>query len=425
MAGTLIYANSKVNSKKIRKVEENGVSYWVVPSYTLPANVVMNKGLYPAAEIDAHYEKLEGTQAPLGHPQVNGQFISALSPEGLGQGYIGAHNRNVKKSGNRVSVEKWINVNRAKESEGGRRVLERLEAIERGDDVPPIHTSVALFLDKLPVTANSRKEAGDYEWIARIREIDHDAILLDEPGAATPADGVGMMVNCDQAENVTVNASGVFTGDSFREKERLLNEAAKSRFVVGDDGYVWVADFDDSNVVLVHRGGESRFYSYKRDGGVYIIEGDGEKVERKESWVASFAANVRNLFTLNSSKSGAKEEGDMPLTKEEQEKLVKDVSAGVAGSVAEAVANAMKPVEQRLTDMEANQKKIVEDITANAQAKDDEKRAIIAPVIGVDAANALSGAALDSAIEATKKAGNLGKGLLGNSSDNSFDEVPD
>ncbi|HIC6797400.1 TPA: hypothetical protein ACW3YN_004863, partial [Salmonella enterica subsp. enterica serovar Saintpaul] len=93
---------TKVNSQSIRRETYNGREHLVLPSYTLPANVVMNGGLYTQEQIDAHYKGLEGTLAPLGHPQVNGQFVSAFSPEGINAGHIGAWNRNVKKSGNRI-----------------------------------------------------------------------------------------------------------------------------------------------------------------------------------------------------------------------------------------------------------------------------------------------------------------------------------
>lgn len=154
-----VNVTSKVNSKAIRREQHNGREHWVVPSYTLPANVVMNGGLYPASEIDQHYSGLEGTLAPLGHPQVNGQFVSAFSPEGLNVGYVGAWNKNVKKSGNRVYVEKWIDTEVAKRTDDGKRLLERLEALEKGEDVPPIHTSVAVFWRSLKRTM-SRKLRG-------------------------------------------------------------------------------------------------------------------------------------------------------------------------------------------------------------------------------------------------------------------------
>lgn len=195
-----VNVTTQVNSKQIRKITHNGREHWVLPSYTLPANVIMNGGLYTNAEIDAHYKKLEGTLAPLGHPQVNGKFVSAFSPEGINVGHIGAFNRNVRKEGSRIYVEKWIDVEFAKNTEGGRRLLERVEALERGDNADPIHTSVAVFLERLEANEDQRKQGA--EWVAKILEVDHDAILLDQPGAATPEQGVGLMVNADLAVSI-------------------------------------------------------------------------------------------------------------------------------------------------------------------------------------------------------------------------------
>lgn len=47
---------TRVNSQSIRRETYNGRDHLVLPSYTLPANVVMNGGLYSASEIDAHYK---------------------------------------------------------------------------------------------------------------------------------------------------------------------------------------------------------------------------------------------------------------------------------------------------------------------------------------------------------------------------------
>ncbi|MDF7193545.1 hypothetical protein NFG05_18450, partial [Proteus mirabilis] len=208
-----VNVTTKVNSASIRRETYNGREHIIIPSYTLPANVIMNGGLYPASEIDAHYRELEGTPAPLGHPTLDGQFVSALSFEGLNVGYIGAANRNVSKVGNRIYLEKWIDVDKAKESEGGKEVLQRVEAIESGESSEPIHTSVAVFLEQ--IEANEEQKAQGYNWIAKIHSMDHDAILLYESGAATPAQGVGMMVNADQATEVKTN-SGALVGETYR-----------------------------------------------------------------------------------------------------------------------------------------------------------------------------------------------------------------
>lgn len=151
---------TQVNSASIRRETYNGREHLVLPSYTLPAGVVMNGGLYTAEQIDKHYPGLEGTLAPLGHPMVDGKFVSAFSPEGINAAHVGAWNRNVKKSGNRVYMEKWVDVEFAKSTEGGRELLQRVEALEKGEDVPPIHTSVAAFLNRIEPNEPARPRRG-------------------------------------------------------------------------------------------------------------------------------------------------------------------------------------------------------------------------------------------------------------------------
>lgn len=174
-----------VNKKNIRKETRNGREVIIVPSATLPDNIVMNDIMYPADEIAKSYHTLDRTPAPLGHPMVNGQFVSALDPEGLNAGWIGAWNENVRREGGRVFLDKVIDVARANESEGGRRVL---EAINKGE---PIHTSTGLLAHLEPI------KKANYKYVAHDIDFDHDAILLDVAGAATPEDGVGIFVNSD------------------------------------------------------------------------------------------------------------------------------------------------------------------------------------------------------------------------------------
>lgn len=179
---------SVANTAAVKEVVRNGRTLKVVPSATLPDDVVMNGILYPAAEIEASFASLDRTPAPLGHPQVNGKFVSALDPEGINLGYVGAWNENVRREGGKVLLDKVIDVEVANRSEGGRAVL---AAIEAGG---PIHTSTGLL-------ASIENTKGDgYDRIARGIIFDHDAILLNEDGAATPEQGVGMLVNGQQIE---------------------------------------------------------------------------------------------------------------------------------------------------------------------------------------------------------------------------------
>ncbi|EGT4280868.1 hypothetical protein DOX46_15110 [Cronobacter malonaticus] len=397
-----VNVTTKVNSQSIRRETYNGREHLVLPSYTLPANVVMNGGLYPASEIDAHYQGLEGTLAPLGHPTVNGQFVSAFSPEGINVGHIGAWNRNVKKSGNRIYAEKWVDVQVANQSEGGRELLERVAAIERGDDVPPIHTSVAVFLDQLE--ASEQQKAQGIEWVAKINAMDHDAILLHEVGAAQPEQGVGLMVNADQAKSIKTN-SGALVGESYRERERRLEKAARDKFATGPDDYAWIADFTDSQAIVIRNGGDAQVYGYTSDGGQITFDDTGTKVTRQESWVAIVANKFKSLFTpQDAPATNHKTEGDMPLTKEELEQIGSMIGEAVATNTEKAI----KPLSEKVEALQANQEKLTETLTANSRAEEQTKRAAVAAKHGEVVANALSGEALDAMFKSLGEAAPLG-----------------
>lgn len=216
-AGEQVRVNirSVVNAKAIRREKRNGRDVIIVPSATMPDDVVMNDILYPAGEIAKSFKSLERAPAPLGHPFVNGKFVSARDPEGINLSWIGAWNENVRQEGGRVHLDKVIDVDRANESEGGRRVL---DAIDKGG---PVHTStgVLCMLD----AANGDVK---YKFSARDIEFDHDAILLDQDGAATPEQGVGMMVNSAGQEIEVINCS--FEDDAERDLGWALESAFKA-----------------------------------------------------------------------------------------------------------------------------------------------------------------------------------------------------
>lgn len=311
-------------------------------------------------------------------------------------------NRNVKKSGNRIYLEKWVDVARASESEGGRELLERVAAIERGEDVPPIHTSVAAFLDQLE--PNDQQRATGAEWVADIHGMDHDAILLREVGAATPEQGVGLMVNADLAQSLKAN-SGALVGESYREREQRLDRAAKAKFAAGADEYAWVADFTDSQAVIVRNGGTAEVFGYKSDGGAITFDDTGTSVAKQESWVAIVANKFKSLFTPQEQPApNHKTEGDMPLTKEELEQIGSMVSEAVATNTEKAI----KPLTEKVDALQANQQQLAETLTANTRAEEKAKREAVAKVHGEIVANALSGDALEAMYKTIGDAAPLG-----------------
>lgn len=202
MSRQLVSIINKVNSADItRSTNGRGDEIIIVPSKTLPDDIVMNNGLYPEAEIAKGFQSLEGKLSPIGHPyDENGNYISANDAEAINYFHGGAVTRNVKRVaeepyGHRVHSEIHINVKVAQQSEQGRRLL---AAINAGK---PISTSTGVLLHSIPGKGVNSK-GQPYEWIATNLEHDHNAILLDEEGAATPADGVGIFVNSNLVKSV-------------------------------------------------------------------------------------------------------------------------------------------------------------------------------------------------------------------------------
>lgn len=388
---------TRVNSANIRHETHNGRDHIVMPSYTLPGGVVMNRGLYPATEIDAHYKELEGTLAPLGHPTVDGQFVSAFSPEGINVGHIGAWNRNVKKSGNRIYLEKWLDVEVANRTDGGRRLIERVEALAHGEDVPPIHTSVAVFLEQIPAPEG----AADYDWVAKITGVDHDAILLDEVGAATPEQGVGLMVNADAA-TPAVN-SGALEGESYGDKMARLSAAVSETFAPGPDDYAYVADFTDTQVVIIKNGGQSALYGYTIDGTKVRFGGTGVPVQRRESWVLK----LNQLLFGNGGRSDPGKHVKEKSSMDEKER------AEFREAITNDVKGIIQPLADQVTAIQANQTALTERLTANERAAEADKRAAVEAKFGKVVADGLTGNALDEMFKqcgtAASLAGNSGE----------------
>ncbi len=291
-----------IDNNAIRRERRDGRDYIVVPSVTMPDGIVMNRVRYPADEIAKAFGSLENTPAPLGHPTIEGAFVSAKDPEGLARGWIGAWNRNVRRENGRVFVDKVIDVATANQLDGGKTVL---AAIEKGE---PIHSSTGLYA---LLTAVQNDDAVD--WEASDIVFDHDAILIGEDGAATPAQGVGLMVNA----------------------------------AAGPDG----AKIDVINCTLAD--------DIDRDIG-WSIEGMLRGLERKErfSLIERIKKTITDMFTgaptLDGTPGTALNTDEEAMDKAQFEALSGEVGklteamTGLDDKLAAAVGNALKPLTDQL-----------------------------------------------------------------------------
>lgn len=324
MAGVRVNIKSAVNTKAIRREKRNGKDYIIVPSATLPDDVVMNGIKYPADEIEKGFKTLDRTFAPLGHPLVNGQFISAKEAEAVNDFYVGAHNENVRRENGRVFLDKAIDVEVAGRTEKGRKLL---DAINKGE---PIHTSTGVYLN----TEDSNDPG--FSKIARDLFFDHDAILIGEEGAATPSQGVGVFVNSNDVPKAVRNH-----GD---EPVLTINSVVPNAC----DAYDCDIDWAVRNLVdAVDR---------------------QEKAKKTASLADKFVAMIRELRGGDKPKADGLDaingnEGEtMPISDEQfkalqdQVKTLTENAAKIPQSVAEAVTNAVKPLTEQMAAIQANMK---------------------------------------------------------------------
>ncbi len=316
-----VNVRTAVNNAQIRRDKRNGKDVIIVPSATLPDDVVMNNIKYPADEIAKSFHTLDRTFAPFRHPMVNGQYVSAREPEAVNDFYVGAWNENVRRENGRVWLDKVIDVEVAGRTENGKRLL---EAINKGE---PIHTSTGIFME-----VDESTEAG-YSYIAKNMYFDHDAILLDEEGAATPNQGVGMMVNSNQ--QITVINS-------------VLDRAV--------DELEWAAGYLADAVERVQEAEKKQSVIDKILSALGITGKDKSPGE-------SLKAN------------GNSEEIPMPISEEEFKALADSVKAltanaeNIASAVEKAVSDAVAPLSQKVDALTANAAKAEEEERTELTAK--------------------------------------------------------
>ncbi|HBZ2558858.1 TPA: DUF2213 domain-containing protein [Klebsiella pneumoniae] len=168
-------------------------------------DIVMNRKLYPAAEIEKAYNTLERNPMPLGHPKVDGKHVSARDVRAVNEYHVGAWLQNVSHEDGKVTGDMYVNRQYAESSEKGKRLINRLDEMIAGTNSEPIHISTGLLYSG--IAANGESKGKKYNEIATNMMFDHVAVLLDEPGAGTPADGVGIFVNAegDELEIEVVN----------------------------------------------------------------------------------------------------------------------------------------------------------------------------------------------------------------------------
>lgn len=320
-------------------------------------DIVMNRKLYPAAEIEKAYNTLERNPMPLGHPKVDGKHVSARDVRAVNEYHVGAWLQNVSHEGGKVTGDMYVNRQYAESSEKGKRLINRLDEMIAGTNSEPIHISTGLLYSG--IAANGESKGKKYNEIATNMMFDHVAVLLDEPGAGTPAEGVGIFVNAegDELEIEVVNLADADVPDPQDASFKTFFNQLKAFFSANSDSTQ--KETDPMKELIVN-----------------ALKANGKEVEGKTD------AELMDVYNqMKAEEVTAKKNGDEEI----------DPTTGVSKKTEQAANNEEMPAwAKALTDqvLALNSK-----INANSESEKSNMRAAVKAKFGMTdiAVNALDG----------------------------------
>lgn len=422
-------------------------------------DIVMNRKLYPAAEIEKAYNTLERNPMPLGHPKVDGKHVSARDVRAVNEYHVGAWLQNVSHEGGKVTGDMYVNRQYAESSEKGKRLINRLDEMIAGTNSEPVHISTGLLYSG--IAANGESKGKKYNEIATNMMFDHVAVLLDEPGAGTPSDGVGIFVN-SEGEEVEIEVA-LLSDAADCTREGLLNKtkffftnasnfsfddiqrAISDKLHEGrtDDKWLWPESVWPDN--FIYRD-EAKYFKQK-----YLIDDDGkavfvgEPVEdvRKpiEYEIKTNGENdpMKELIINALQAAGKPTEGksDAELMDAYNQLAAEKAAAKKdGGDEIDPATGKPKKKEQASNSEEAPAwfKPFADDLAAvksglavNTDKEKGEKRAAVKAKFGLDdlAVNALDGAALDGLFAQCQTSTGLNGAFRPVNNNDSFSDMPE
>lgn len=264
-------ANTPIRREVLKKKE-----YIVAPMVMITEGVHNGSGgplLYKADDLKRAVPAWNMKPIVVYHPQINGQGVSACDPTILESQQVG-HVMNTHWDGTKLRAEAWIDVDSATTIDG--RVIEALE----GNKL--MEVSTGLFTENVAEEGQWGDEA--YTAVATNHQPDHLALLPDQIGACSIADGAGLLqlneaagdlpgVERLLARQMDVMRRMVGNMMSHGNTHAALSRALKERFKTGKDQHLWIADvYDDFVVYEIEGDGKATLYRLPYTAGEQGIE---------------------------------------------------------------------------------------------------------------------------------------------------------
>lgn len=252
-----------VDAPHVRQESLEGRDYTVVPMVMLTEGVHAGSNgplYYPAAELAKTPAVWNHKPVVVYHPTMNGQGISACEPAVISRRKVGIilntkYVPGKKGQPGKLKAEAWLENSRMK------LIDERVATAVANKAM--MEVSTGLFTDNEQTTGKFGKEI--YSSIARNYRPDHLAILPDEKGACSIADGAGLMRN-----------AGISHSDVRDALQQQIQKKTTLPTGLKMDGGTWVRDVYDTFCVY---GCGGKMYSHDYSVGEDGVKLSGSPVE--------------------------------------------------------------------------------------------------------------------------------------------------
>jgi hypothetical protein len=177
-----LHFSGNATTGQVKEITHAGRRYLVSPVVALREGI-LNDTYVSAAEFGKFASSWQGRPVPISHPKADGGYTSANTPDIWANDVLG-HLWNVAVDGGALKGEIWIDLDKAQLM--GERAIQVVNKLRSNQ---PMEVSTGYFCDMeaTPGTWSGNRYGG----IARNIRPDHLALLPDEVGACSWADGCG------------------------------------------------------------------------------------------------------------------------------------------------------------------------------------------------------------------------------------------
>ena len=290
---TLHIHSLKTENYEIKTKKYQGKSHLVVPVVMMIEGVhngSHGKILHKSDELAKFIESWNVMPVVVQHPEKDGKFISANSPEVLDSQMVGQI-FNSKIDNKKLIAEAWLDEEKLKAIS-----MKAYKAIKNGE---PLDVSVGMFNDETEEMGNY--SGTDYKAIAFNYKPDHLALLPGGQGACSWADGCGIRANSIskdvknliqllQVNGFIVSEIVNHLGEAFQGfKERIDSLSSKIREKNKNGSYCYLEEVYPGHIVY-SESGETGNKLYKQNysinaSGMVELTNDPVEVHKKVEYL--------------------------------------------------------------------------------------------------------------------------------------------